>query len=738
MNVLSNLFEKSVQRIIQVYETNNKDQRKNIEKPPTNKLKDFIVKTIGFINSGVVGRDMEAHPEYDFEQIKLAAETDSYIKMALDKPKRLIYKAGYYLKSENAECVDYLNKRFRIMSYATGKPMDILFQEVADDLITYSNCFLVKTRVKRIMTGIKAVGIDGNLPIGGYSRIDPSTISVQRDECGNILGYIQRTIGGKEKKFKPCDIIHMYMNKESSNAFGTPKIIGAMEDVKLLRNLEGYILTIIHRFAIPIYHWKIGKTQQGFQATPREIDDAKEEIEGMSLDGVVITNEKTEISVIGSEGAAINMSQYLDYFEKRVISALDTSESQMGRGGAKQDADSMEAQSHDYVKYVQKIISVFYENFMLSELLIEGGFNPILNEEDIVEYIFNEINLETKLKLENHEMLKYQSNYQSLEESRRNIGAKENVDENRLYKNLIEVPAQIKVAKATVDAQHGADMELADKNNAFQKSVQSMQKTSNGSSSSGTSSAKTSSTKKMNNGKKPSSAPNKAVATKNRPTNQHGTTSVKVKESIDLSEKVIRNKKNHEKKYDNFYSKLKKLRNNLIETDSDIDYLFAITIDSLTQDMKTLINEASKEGIDKAINDLKVMKIDNVLIHGASIDLNFMYENAHSTIKDIFIDMKKKLNDDRDLNNVDAVLDTLKYRFRFLIEYLLPKVVWYSYLKTGKIADIKTAQVLFGDSKDKETHDEIIDIDAFSLDDIPAFHPFCDCKLKFVSNKGGE
>ena len=35
----------------------------------------------------------------------------------------------------------------------------------------------------------------------------------------------------------------------------------------------------------------------------------------MSLDGVVVTNEKTEIKVIGAEGAAINAAEYLNYFE---------------------------------------------------------------------------------------------------------------------------------------------------------------------------------------------------------------------------------------------------------------------------------------------------------------------------------------------------------------------------------------------------------------------------------------
>lgn len=750
MGLFSALINRDINKAIKKIEEENK--RKNLSPVDKNsKMKDFVVKAVGYINSYNVGREMLAPPEYDFEEIKRAAETDSYIKTSLDKYQRMIYKAGYYLKSENESSVKYVKKRFRIMSYATGKPMDILFQEMADDLITYSNCILIKTRVKQIMPGVKANGMFGADPVGGYSRVDPSTISIQRDEFGNILGYTQRTVNGKEKKYKKQDVIHIYMNKESSNSFGTPKIIAALEDVKLLRKLEGNVLAIVHRFAIPIFHWKIGKTQQGFQATDKEIEEARYEIENMSLDGVIITNEKTEISVLGAEGAAINASEYLKYFEQRVFTALDTSASQMGRGGAKQDADSMEAQAHDYIKSVQRTLSIFIENFIISELLFEGGFNPIVNEEDNVQYVFNEISLETKIKVENHELLKYHGNGQTYEEFRRNCGYKDSSEEKRLYKNLIEVPAQIKVVQATAKAQTAADIEVAQVNakiaedaaKAQAKREEKANQNSNTNTNSNTSSNSNSNTKSnsntnksktgtLSNGKKSTQSQNKDVVNRNRPTNQHGTTSVKVKESMEITEKVIRNKTTHKKKYKDFYGKIDRLKANIVETDSDLDYLFSLSIDSLSQDMNLAIKEASKEGIEKAMKDLGKMNIDTAMLGYVDVPLTSMYEKANATIKDVFKDMKSRIGNNRELDNVDAVISALEYRFRFMIEYILPKTLWYSYLKVGAAAGIKQAKVDFGDSTDSETHDEIINVKAFGMDQIPAFHPFCDCKINFI------
>lgn len=732
MGLLSSLIQRDINKAIQRYEAENKRKDMSTAKTKNNALKDFVLKTIGFVNSYNVGRDTLTPPEYDFEEIKLAAETDSYIKVSLNKYQRLIYKAGYYLKSENEKCVDYINKRFRIMSYATGKPMDILFQEIADDLITYSNCFIIKTRVKQVMSGVKAKGLFNSDPVGGYSRIDPSTVHIQRDDYGNVLSYTQKTINGKEKKYKPQDVIHFYMNKESNNAFGTPKIIAALEDVKLLRRLEGNVLAIVHRFAMPLFHWKIGKAQQGFQATDKEIDEAKDEIENMSLDGVVITNEKTEINVLGAKSNAIDASSYLAYFEQRVFAALDTSASQMGRGGAKQDADSMEAQSHDYIKSVQRTLSIFIENYIISELLLEGGFNPILNDKDAVKYIFNEISLETKIKVENHELLKYQSNLQTLEEARRNIGYKETTEEQRLYKNIIEIPAQVKLTKETYKAKTSSAIEIA---------KASAELSANGSdnedskSSTSNNSSSNSDIGNSTNGRMANQSPNSDADSRNRPTNQYGTTSVNVKESFAFSEQIIRDKNKHKKKYVDFYSKINKLRNNLIETDTDTDLLISITEESLMQDIKLLLNKSSMEGINKAVKDLNAMKIDTSIISSLKINLNVMEELSHTTMKNIFKDIKDRLNDDRSFEHVDAVINALEYRFRFLLEYVQPKTVWYSYLLIGQAMNIQQAKVNFGNSADKDKYPEYITVNDFDIDNIPAYHPFCDCSIKFIKNK---
>ena len=57
------------------------------------------------------------------------------------------------------------------MSYCTDKPIDILYQEIADDIVKYSNAILIKKRDKQNLNGIKATGLFGQDAIVGYFRI---------------------------------------------------------------------------------------------------------------------------------------------------------------------------------------------------------------------------------------------------------------------------------------------------------------------------------------------------------------------------------------------------------------------------------------------------------------------------------------------------------------------------------------------------------------------------------------
>ena len=594
------------------------------------------------------------------------------------------------------------------MSFATQKPIEILFQEIADDLIKYSNAFVIKKRIDSI-PGMKLNPVLADKIVGGYFRVDPASVKIKRDKNGNVLKY-EQGYGDNKKEFFPKDVVHFYIDKDANNAFGTPRIIAALEDVKLLRKIEGNITALIYRFSMPLYQWIVGLPQPGMQGTDPEIAKAQREVENSTLDGIVITNERTTIKSIGAEGTALNAEGYLKYFEARVFSALGVSASQMGRGGSKQDADSMEAQVHDTVKYIQRIMSIFIREFILSELLLEGGYNPIINEEDIVNYEFEEISLETKVKKENHEMLKYQSNLTTINESRRKMGMKDDVDdESKLYKNYIETNARLKEIDRTAEHQ----MELA-KQNA--KNNESNSTTKSGSSSTGNKSPRSSK----------SSSPNKSVSSNNKPQNQHGTTSVKIKESFD--------EETNKKELKKIYKIYKEARND-IKNNEPIDMILPLTAETLCTMFNRIVDNNSSMAIVDAIKEISKINKIAAKMPNEEIVLTSFYEEIDDNIKGLLKLIEKDLSEDKD---VEEVFNKYEYRLRFLEDYIARKAYWYSYIKTGAFSDVKQAYIKFSSEKDAKGRDSVIDTEAFSVDNIPAYHSFCNCEVTYKPIKAGE
>lgn len=653
-------------------------------------IKNFLVKHVGWNSES----DDFTEPENDLSEVKSAIETDSYVKVALDKMYQLIFKAGYKITSNNEAAVEYLNQRIKLMEFGTGIPFDIMLQEIARDMIYYSNSFWVKSRIDKIQGGMQIKSVLAKKPVGGYFRADPTIMQIKRDSSGTVTQY--KLAGSEEKTFNAEDIIHFYADRDASNNFGTPRIISALEDVKILRKIEGNTLSLIYRFAIPLYQMKIGIPEQNMMATNQEISDAQNQINKMPMDGIIVTNERTQFLAVGADGKAIDLSVYLNYYEKRVFTALNTSEAMMGRGGSKQDADSMEGIMHDTVKYFQNIISIFIETTIFNELLLEGGYNPIMNLEDIVKFEFNEINVDTKVKMENHELVKFQSNGITFEEFRRAIGKKaKDVDESRLYSKMITTANAVEIINAKVAAE--------------------------GDSVNGN----------IKNGKTTSFSPTNAAKSTNSPSNQHGTSSAKVKEFAARTNLVLKegttseNIATYRRNYNEVYKLYKKIGNEVVKKNifSDKD------LEKYTSEMKNLledvINKYSLKGYKKSqlSNDIP-LSLEKQYISKT------LLKTSDKVITKLFKDISKQVNNKKKHKySTETCFSFMEYRLRFACEYLSHKAYWYSMIMGYKYQGIKKLKLKLSDNH-KEEHNKNINTDSFNIEEIPPFSPYCSCEIE--------
>lgn len=667
-------------------------------------IKKFTIKATG---RSAQSNDLTA-AEYSLTEIQNAIKSDSYIKRFVTDYSQLIFKAGYNIVGENDAAAEYIRKRLRLMSFMTNESFDNLMIEIGNDLVAYSNAFLVKSRTDFNGINLSDLTINpvyDNKAVGGYFRIDPSTIEIQRDTNGAIKTY-QQTLGNDTVKFKPTDVIHFYIDKEPSNAFGTPRIASALEDVKMLRRIEGNVERLIYRCLFPITQMKVGIPQQGMMATDQEIKEAQQVVEQLVDDGLIITNEKVEFKNLGANNVALNAEPYLNYFEKRVFSALYLSTSMMGRGGVKQDADSMEEQVHDAVKYFQKSISNFIQNNLFNELLLEGGFNPILNEGDIVYFVFNEINLETKVKVENHYLNQYQGNAITFEELRQELGRRaDNISLDDVYANAVTQKNKI-------------DLILAEKGMLTPD---------------GTASPENGDPKAADK----SSDENKQISNTDQPENQHGKSSVNIKEfkesANDRNKITKKNIDIYKKNFSVIYNKFQAMRNDVCDDVKNQDaFTIPLTRESIMKMLEKYMEKELAAGYKKAIRDCGNKSPDFTF----DIQTVNIVKETKNTIDEIFKEISKRIKKCETREEKESVFNSLEYRLRFLTEYTVSKAYWYAYVKTCNALGKEKVYVDFGNSEDKKSHKNVIDTKHFSLDDIPPFHAYCSCKIK--TEKGGE
>ena len=456
---------------------------------------------------------------YDLAQIKNAVLTDSYLAVAVRKFSQLITKAGYQIKSKNEDAANYVNDRIKVIEFRTKIPFYTLITSIARDLYTYSNSYIIKTRDNNTEKfGLKAEKIFSGGAISGLFLADPASVTIRRNDAGAIDAYVIN-----QEEYSPNDVIHLYIDKMNNADYGTSRIYSALEDVTMLRKAEGLVMTILYRFAIPVLHIKVGNTAEGQYATQKEINDARDAFQEMPNDGFIVTNERTAIEAITPNMQANQLLKFLEYLELRVFSALNASKSSMGRGGGQSSADNTEALMHDEVRAFQNVITNFIEKYLFTELLLEGGFNPLLNKDDYVAFEFNEVSIDTKIKIESNTIQKYQGNVITLEEARRELGFSNEVSEEDMYAFTITQKGKLDL----VDAQANAAIKTAKATATL-----NVQQTQSSSNDDGLDNRKF-------NGKQASSGPNDYFSNDANPTNQNTDKySIKAKESLNTQQNL--------------------------------------------------------------------------------------------------------------------------------------------------------------------------------------------------------
>lgn len=413
-------------------------------------------------------------PDFDLEDIQNGYNTDSYIRQGVDKYVDQIFKEGYSFYGTDANAVEYLKLRLSYIAEASNTPTNQLLMDIAEDIVKYGNCMVVKARSNdpnALPQGTTVTGLYGKDPVAGYFCANPVTMKCKRDEFGTITEWQQDNDGGTQT-FAPEDVVHFYYKREKGNAYGTSFLIPVLDDVRALRQAEENVLKMMYRNIYPFYHVAVGTEEQ--TGTTREVEELKSAIDGMDVEGGLVTTERVKITPIASD-KVIDAEPYLKYMESRVFSGMGIPEIMFGRGNTanRSTGDNMTSEMADRIRAMCRVIEMFFNSFIIKELLMEGGYDPVLNPDQAVEFRFNDNDVDVMIKKQVHAIYKYEHNAITEDEMRDELGMDPIPDGDRaklfvelITRETLRVQAELntQVAKATATQTGTAETNNKQKN----------------------------------------------------------------------------------------------------------------------------------------------------------------------------------------------------------------------------------------------------------------------------------
>lgn len=430
--------------------------------------------------------------EYDLLTIANAIQLDGLLRRSVTLFIEQILKNGFEFKSKKDSKLKHVRNRVREIENLTGISFKETIRQIADQLVSYGECFLVKKRMFRKSKFGKQYRLFGKYqnPIVGLFVADATTMKVGLGPSGKVIQYKQE-VRGEHRIWDERDVIHFTYNKIPGALRGMSSIIPILDDVRALRKLEEEIEILGFQYSIPLYLYKVGN--KDIPPAPGEVDEAAATVSNMPAYGMLVVPGNHTIEVPSNSNTPVDILEFVNHFKQRIFGGLGVSPVAMGESASsnRNTSEVLDKNMQGTTKDYQNIISSKLEMEFIRELLLDGGY---ADKEKDVEFSFPEIDIENQIKIETHILSLWQNNLLTRTEARVSMDKDPKIDESDTFLEKVEM--------SKIEAEQEGQKELA--NISAKASLQKSKASSSSSS---------------------SSKNNKTTSYKVRPANQYGRSS---------------------------------------------------------------------------------------------------------------------------------------------------------------------------------------------------------------------
>lgn len=410
---------------------------------PKNMLSVVQVKPVVLSTSPMLPRtgelrraNFETNP-YDLTEIVRASETEAYITKSFLEHTQLIVREGFAIKSQDQDVQRYINRRIKEIEILSARSFNLTIRQAVRDLVRTCNAYIVFSRRNYPTSGrqYRWNGLTLN-PIVGIFNANPESVTVLRDHRGRPHFYRQRIYStGLERIWPARDVIHLTYNRHTGDAYGTPWVVPALDDVRLLRRFEEYVDILGKNYSQPFIHWRVGTDDQPASVDPdtgeSEVSRIKREVQQMAEDAMAITTHRHEISAVETAKSGVPLEPLLKYLKERTMASLNLSSITLGEGGTanRATASQLVQVGINRCKDMQEVIADTLNASLLLELYLDSGRPFDMNAQPYIE--FAEIDVEQQRSRETHALQMFQGGLITHAEARAEMNRSEFTEADR-------------------------------------------------------------------------------------------------------------------------------------------------------------------------------------------------------------------------------------------------------------------------------------------------------------------
>lgn len=304
------------------------------------------------------------HGNRDWNLYENAYRKIGIVANAFDNTANFAIQSGYELEGSEAD-------KKRVKKWIEENNLNLIVLNIMKQMQIYGNAYLeISDSTPKI------------LPVKNMYVV----VRKGSQNDGEIIGYRQKIkLGNQTIAFKPNEVIHFKWREIGSEFYGFSDVEPNIGTLTALLNFQEDIGEIMHNYAHPIIHYKLGTPEM--PATTEQIDEFKALRDELETGEDLITSQNVEHDIILANLKLIQIDGLIKHMENQLIAGLQVPEIFVRGGQSSNKATaSVEIQAFDRrVKAIRNIVG---------EKLHDEIFVPHLGAD--VKISWNEMSVESE------------------------------------------------------------------------------------------------------------------------------------------------------------------------------------------------------------------------------------------------------------------------------------------------------------------------------------------------------